>query len=97
MRVETFKDITLVMVYGKAEVDGMKPFEQSVNFCKWMKNPRVSDVITIFQRFYQDLIDPGLLQCTVKKGKYIFMKARVPTSGAKDYKGFADLHQHSSC
>jgi hypothetical protein len=76
------------MVNGKTELKGMKPIEFNVNFCKWMKNPRVGYIITIFKHFFQDFLDPKMLECPVKKGKYVFMKARELFSGVKANGGF---------
>lgn len=68
--VDIFEDLSLIFLQAVVKSGSQKFVDQTINFCKWMENPRTNYIINIFKRNY-DRYNKKLLECPIKKGFYV--------------------------
>jgi Protein of unknown function (DUF1091) len=70
LRVELYENVN--GAFGSSSISDSHRtfFENSVNLCKWLKDPRSRFVVAGFKIIFKDF-DPELLNCPVRKGKYV--------------------------
>lgn len=44
--------------------------------CKWLENPSIGFMINFMDKYVKKSIDPTLLNCEIKKGRYVMLKTR---------------------
>lgn len=50
--------------------------DQNIDACKWVNNKRIAFVIEAFKSFHEKYLDPRMLECPIKKGRYNTIAAR---------------------
>lgn len=97
--VDVHKTIETVFIQWTMKISGKTYIDQNFDYCKWLKNPRINVLMTIFD-YLKNYTDPNFMQCPVKTGSYLVMKARPKTNKLKDivelpsflpYKGLMNL------
>ena len=61
--------------------------DQTINVCTWINNRKASFVISFFKQFLEKHVNPDLLKCPVKKGKYLLLDSRKKPASSDDFGG----------
>jgi hypothetical protein len=75
--IDFYQDIPSIYVRILLSSQGKSYIDQTINFCKWQKNPRIDFLVTYFEEQYKKVVNPKLLQCPIKKGFYLAVGARL--------------------
>lgn len=70
LRVELYENVNGAFGRSSLADSHRKFFENSVNLCKWLKDPRSRFAVAGFKIIFEDF-DSQLLNCPVRKGKYV--------------------------
>jgi hypothetical protein len=80
IHVEIFRDVDSLFPHYILSFSGKTFVDQRYNYCKFLKNPRNGVVINFLKEF-NELADPRLLECPIKKGKFVALKPRrIPSN-----------------
>jgi hypothetical protein len=85
MLFDLYQDLPTVIVRIILTSGGTTFIDQNLDYCKWLKYPRVGFIIEYFDNRYRQFINPKLLDCPIKKGFYVGMEARPTGKKAQDY------------
>lgn len=83
--VDVFQELPVVFFRIIAENPKQKFIDQTVNFCKWCKSRHTNFLIKMFTNYYEKYSNPELMECPIKKGFYIILKAREIITKPHDF------------
>jgi hypothetical protein len=83
--MDFYQDISTIFVRLVVTSEGTTYVDQNINFCKWLKNPRVGFIVTYFENRCRKLMDPQLLNCPIKKGFYLASIAKTVRNDLKNF------------
>lgn len=53
-----------------------RTFSLTKVICKWFENPSIGFLINYMEKYIKKSVDPTLLNCEIKKGRYVWLKTR---------------------
>lgn len=83
--LEVYKEITNGFVRAIVKKPDRKYIDSTVDVCKWLTNPRINFLITIFENYVKKHSNPELFKCPLKKGNYTVIGTREIVNNPDSY------------
>lgn len=90
--MEIFQDLPIISSRFIIETTERRIIDHVFNLCQWLKNPKGNFFIGLFEKYYKEVINPKLLQCPFKKGRYVAVRAREKNFQASEVQKSAPVY-----